>query len=92
MKKIRLFLSISAFAIALGFAFVPQLLAGTQTATLDGWEYVPATQDEEAMCIRHIGVCDDDGTVACTIGAVTLRASNTPFAATPCGVDLKRNP
>jgi hypothetical protein len=65
-------------------------MANSKLAGIDGYEFVPASGSDPARCVVHTLACDDEGTVACTIGAVTLRASNTPKGNPACGVELKR--
>jgi hypothetical protein len=90
MKKLRLVLSMIAFVVAIGVTVSSQLLANSKLVGIDGYEFVPASGNNPARCVVHTLACDDEGTIACTIGAVTLRASNTPQANPACGVELRK--
>jgi hypothetical protein len=90
MKTLRFGLSIIAFSVAIGVTVSTHLLANSNLMGIDGYEFVPASDEDPARCIVHSLACDDNGTVACTFGSVTLRASNTPQANPACGAELRK--
>jgi hypothetical protein len=88
MKKLRIFLSVIAFAGAIGGAAASRLFVSAIT----GYEFVDRPAPSSDLCIDRGNICDTNGTVDCRVTQSTpiLREHSNP--ATSCGLPLKMIP
>lgn len=76
MKKIRIFMALSAVMLAVGGAFATRALRPSITV----YEF-----SAPASCIAHIADCATSGNTPCTITGVSTQLRQDPTPSNSCG-------